>query len=611
MLWSGPSAMARKDKKRIPLDRHTWHLVKRLVKGYVRPYRWRIAGAVGCMILVAASTAGMAQIMQPLIDEAFGAKNPDALYVLATLVMAIFAVRGLASFGEAVLMSFTGFRVVADLQSALYRKLIFADLAFFNNNSPGTLVSRFLNDVGLLRNAVSTTLTGFGRDLLTVVALVGLMFWQDWVLAAIAFLSFPTAVLPIVRIGKRMRKVSGNTQAMMGRLTTLLDETFQGVRHVKAYGMEPTEIRRADDSIDEVFRLQQKASVTRNMLSPIMEILAGLAIVAVIVYGTNRVMDGSQTPGAFFAFITALLLAYDPIKRLAKLNANLQEGLAAAERIFQILDQEPRIVDAPGARPLVVRGGEVRLEGLHFSYDTGAPALNGIDLRAPAGKTIALVGPSGAGKSTVLNLLPRFYDATGGRVLIDGQDVREVTIASLRGAMALVSQEVILFDETGRANIAYGRGDASAAEIEQAARHAGAHDFIVELPQGYDTQVGPRGVKLSGGQRQRIAIARAMLKNAPILLLDEATSALDTESERHVQRALKMLMQGRTTLVIAHRLSTVVDADLIYVLREGRVAEQGTHAELLRKSGLYAHLYAQQFAEQEREARTDALRRQA
>ncbi len=603
--------MARKPKKRIPLDRTTWPLVKRLVKGYVRPHRWRIAGAVACMVLVAATTAGMAQIMQPLIDEAFGAKDPNALYILAILVMGIFAIRGVASFGEAVLMSFTGFRVVADLQSALYRKLILSDLAFFNKTSPGSLVSRFLNDVGLLRNAVSTTLTGFGRDLLTVVALVGLMFWQDWLLAAIAFLSFPTAVLPIVRIGKRMRKVSGNTQAMMGRLTTLLDETFQGVRHVKAYGMEPHEIGRAEEAIDEVFLLQQKASVTRNLLSPIMEILAGFAIVAVIVYGTNRVMDGAQTPGAFFAFITALLLAYDPVKRLAKLNANLQEGLAAAERIFQILDLDPSIVDAPDARPLAVSGGEVRLEAVHFSYDTGAPALNGIDLRAPAGKTIALVGPSGAGKSTILNLLPRFYDVTAGRVTIDGQDVRQVTMASLRGAMALVSQEIILFDETVRANIAYGRPAATAEEIETAARHAGAHDFILELPQGYDTPVGPRGVKLSGGQRQRVAIARAMLKDAPILLLDEATSALDTESERHVQRALKMLMQGRTTVVIAHRLSTVVDADLIYVLREGRVAEQGTHAELLRKGGLYAHLYAQQFAEQERDARTAALRRQA
>ncbi len=599
--------MAKKQNKRIPLDRTTWPLVKRLVGAYVRPHRWRIAGAVGCMILVAVTTAGMAQIMQPLIDEAFGSKNPDVLYILAGLILVIFAVRGFASFGEAVLMSFTGFRIVADLQASLYRKLILSDLAYFSSNSPGTLVSRFLNDVGLLRNAVSTTLTGIGRDLLTVTALIGLMFWQDWILATIAFLSFPTAILPITRVGRRMRKVSGTTQSRLGRLTMLLDETFQGIRHVKAYGMEPHEIQRAGEAIDEVFRLQQKASVTRNLLSPIMEMLAGVAIVAVIVYGTNRVMEGTQTPGAFFAFITALLLAYDPIKRLAKLNANLQEGLAAAERVFSILDTEPQIVEKPGAPELQVRGGEVRLEGVRFSYEGGVPALNGVDIAAPAGKTVALVGPSGAGKSTVLNLLPRFYDVTSGRVLVDGQDVRDVTMASLRGAMALVSQEVILFDDTVRANIAYGRPSASQAEIEAAASHAGAHGFISELPEGYATQVGPRGVKLSGGQRQRIAIARAMLKDAPILLLDEATSALDTESERHVQRALKMLMQGRTTLVIAHRLSTVVDADLIYVLREGQVAERGTHAELLAQGGLYAHLYAQQFAEQERDERTAAL----
>jgi len=549
--------------------------------------------------------------MKPLIDEVFTNRNPEVMYVIAAAIFAIFFAKGLASFGEGVLMNHVGNRVVADLQSDLYHRLIHSDLAFFNTTSPGSLVSRFLNDVGLLRNAVSTTLTGFGRDLLTAAALIGLMFYQDWLLALIAFFAFPTAVLPIVRIGKRMRKVSNNTQVEMGKLTTVLDETFQGIRHVKAYGMEPHEIRRADATIDEVFRLTQKAAVIRNLLSPIMETLGGVAIVAVLLYGTSQVLDRGQTPGAFFSFVTALLLAYEPVKRLAKLNANLQEGLAAADRIFWILDQRPRIVDRPGAKPLLIAGGEVKLEGVRFSYEGNAPALNDVSLRVPAGKTVALVGPSGAGKSTILNLLPRFYDVGDGRVLVDNQDVRDVTLSSLRAATALVSQEVILFDETVRANIAYGKPSASDAEIETAARNANAHDFIAELPEGYDTEVGPRGAKLSGGQRQRIAIARAMLKNAPILLLDEATSALDSESERHVQRALKTLMRGRTTLVIAHRLSTVIDADLIYVLRDGQVAEQGTHAELLRRGGLYAHLYTQQFAEQERDAHTAALRRQA
>jgi len=603
--------MARKKRKRIKLDENSWQLVRRLVVVYVRPHIWRIGAALLCMAVVAAATAAMAQMMKPLIDEVFSNRDAQTLYIIAAVIFAIFVAKGMASFGEGVLMNYVGNRVVARLQSDLYHRLIHSDLAFFNTTSPGSLVSRFLNDVGLLRNAVSTTLTGFGRDLLTASALIGLMFYQDWLLALIAFFAFPTAVLPIVRIGRRMRKVSGNTQVEMGRLTTLLDETFQGIRHVKAYSMEPHEIERADSTIDEVFRLTQKAAVTRNLLSPIMETLGGIAIVAVLLYGTQQVLDRGQTPGAFFSFVAALLLAYEPVKRLAKLNANLQEGLAAAERIFAILDQRPRIVDKPGAKPLLIAGGEVRLEDVLFSYEGAGPALTAVSLRVPAGKTVALVGPSGAGKSTILNLLPRFYDVGGGRVLVDNQDVREVTLASLRGIMALVSQEVILFDETVRANIAYGKPGASDAEIEEAARNAHAHDFISELPQGYDTPVGPRGAKLSGGQRQRIAIARAMVKNAPILLLDEATSALDSESERHVQRALKTLMRGRTTLVIAHRLSTVIDADLIYVLREGQVVEQGSHAELLRRGGLYAHLYAQQFAEQEREARTAALRRQA
>ena len=601
--------MARKKHERMRLDEKSWPLMKRLVTVYVRPHIWRIASALACMAVVASATAAMAQMMKPLIDEVFSNRNPDTMYVIAGAIFVIFFAKGLASFGEGVLMNHVGNRVVADLQSHLYHRLIAADLAFFNTTSPGTLVSRFLNDVGLLRNAVSTTLTGFGRDLLTAIALIGLMFYQDWVLACIAFFAFPTAVLPIVRIGKRIRKVSNNTQVAMGRMTTILDETFQGIRHVKAYGMEPHEIARADATIDDVFRLTQKAAVIRNLLSPIMETLGGIAIVAVLVYGTSQVLGSGQTPGAFFSFVTALLLAYEPVKRLAKLNANLQEGLAAADRIFWVLDQRPRIVDKPGAKPLLIAGGEVKLEGVRFSYEGNIPALNDVSVRVPAGKTVALVGPSGAGKSTILNLLPRFYDVNEGRVLVDNQDVRDVSLSSLRAATALVSQEVILFDETVRANIAYGRPGASDAEIETAARNANAHDFIAELPQGYDTQVGPRGAKLSGGQRQRIAIARAMLKNAPILLLDEATSALDSESERHVQRALKTLMQGRTTLVIAHRLSTVIDADLIYVLRDGQVAEHGSHAELLRRGGLYAHLYTQQFAEQERE--TAALRRQA
>jgi len=377
-----------------------------------------------------------------------------------------------------------------------------------------------------------------------------------------------------------------------------LSQTFQGARLVKAYGMEPYEEGRATGLFERVFALVDRANRTRSRAGPMMEALGGAAIAMVILYGGHEVIAAARTPGAFFSFITALLLAYQPVKSLANLNASLQEGLAAAQRVFEVIDIEPTIRDLPGAWPLRIAGGEVRFNDVRFAYANGKTALAGVSLSVPAGKTVALVGSSGAGKSTILNLIPRFYDVAAGTVTIDGMDVRQATLASLRGAIALVSQEVSLFDDTVRANIAYGRFGASEAEIVAAAEAAAADEFIRALPEGYDTQVGEHGIKLSGGQRQRLTIARAMLKNAPILLLDEATSALDTESERQVQAALKALMHGRTTVVIAHRLSTVIDADIIHVIDAGRVAESGTHGELLRQNGIYARLYALQFADQ-------------
>ena len=406
------------------------------------------------------------------------------------------------------------------------------------------------------------------------------------------------AIRPIVGIGRRMRRVSANTQAEIGQLTTLLSQTFQGARLVKAYGMEDYEERRAAGLFERLFALIDRATRTRSRASPMMETLGGAAIAIVILYGGHQVIVGTRTPGAFFSFITALLLAYQPLKSLANLNASLQEGLAAAQRIFQVLDVEPTIRDMPGAQPLCVAGGEIRFDRVRFGYAPGAVALDDVSLTVPPGRTVALVGASGAGKSTILNLIPRFFDVEEGSIAIDGQDIRSVTLASLRGAVALVAQEVTLFDDTLRANIAYGRFGAAATDIEAAARAAGADEFIRELPNGYDTQVGEHGVRLSGGQRQRLAIARAMLKDAPILLLDEATSALDSESERQVQAALRTLIRGRTTLVIAHRLSTVQGADLICVVDRGRIAESGRHTELLARGGLYARLYAMQFADE-------------
>ena len=572
-------------------------LVWRLTRDFMRPHAVRIAFAFLLMGAAAGSTALRAWLMQPVLDRVFVGRDGSWLLLIAGGALAIALVKGIADYGEAVLMNRVGQRVIADVQITLFGRLMRADLAYFHANPSGTLISRFTSDAVLLRNAAANVLGAIGKDALTVIFLVGVMFYQDWLLALISFFIFPVAIHPIVGIGRRMRRVTANTQTEVGQLTTLLSQTFQGARLVKAYGMEAYEERRAAALFERLFALIDRATRTRSAASPMMETLGGIAIAVVILYGGHQVIGGARTPGAFFSFVTALLLAYQPLKSLANLNASLQEGLAAADRIFQVLDVEPRIRDRPGAKPLRIAGGEIRFQHVRFGYAPGAVALDDVTLTIPAGRTVALVGASGAGKSTILNLIPRFFDVTEGSIAIDGQDIRSVTLASLRAAIAIVSQEVTLFDDTLRANIAYGRFGASAEDIEAAARAAGIDGFIRELRDGYDTQVGEHGVRLSGGQRQRIAIARAMLKDAPILLLDEATSALDSESERQVQAALRVLIRGRTTLVIAHRLSTVQGADLICVIDRGRLAESGRHAELLARNGLYARLHAMQFAD--------------
>ena len=581
-----------------PRHQSTYVLMRRLLRESVRPYRGWLVLALLCMAVMATATAMTAWLMKPVVNDVFFAANSDMLWIVGGAVMAAFVVKGLANYAQATLMAYVGLHIVADNQNRLYAHLSRLDLSFFHANPTGKLISRFTYDINLMRGAVSNVLTSLGKDLLSVVGLVIVMFIQDWPLAAISLFAFPLAVFPIVRLGRRVRAVTADTQEEMGQLTTLLEQTFQGIRVVKAYGMEEYEKGRMGGIIKRIFRLAFRAARIRAVSSPIMETLGGAAVAIVIIYGGYRVIGQQTDPGAFFSFLTALLLAYEPMKKLAMLNANLQEGLAGAQRMFDLLDVEPGIREKPAARPLSVSAGCIRLEDVRFAYEPGRPALNGVTMEVPAGKTVALVGPSGAGKSTILNLIPRFYDVAAGRVLIDGADVRDVTLASLYANIALVSQEITLFDDTVRANIAYGRAGAGDAEIIAAARNAAADEFIRALPQGYDTMVGEQGVKLSGGQRQRLAIARAMLKNAPILLLDEATSALDTESERQVQAALGKLMRGRTTVVIAHRLSTVVDADLIHVVEAGRIVESGSHADLLAQGGAYARLYALQFAEE-------------
>lgn len=589
--------MANVFTERVSEHRSSASLFRRLMRESIRHYKPQFALAVLCMAIVAGTTTFSAKLMEPLVNNVLIDRNETMLWWVSGAIFATFFIKGAANYGQSMLMSFVGQRIITDSQQRLFNHLAHMHLGFFHSTPTGSLITRFTVDLNAMRVAVSNAITSVGKDLLSLIGLLGLMFYQDWILALVSITVFPLAIYPIARLGRRMRKVVANTQFEMGLFASILSQTFQGIRVVKAYGMAAYERSRIKDITESIFQLNLKNARTRALSSPIMESLGGFAVGAVVIIGGYRVIGGYTDAGKLVSFVTAFLMAYEPMKRLANLNATVQEGLAGAQRYFDALDAIPAIVEKPDAKPLAVADGAVHLTGVHFSYDEDRSALHGIDIEVPAGKTIALVGPSGAGKSTILNLIPRFYDVASGVVAIDGQDVRDVTLDSLFGAVALVSQEVTLFDDTVRANIAYGRPDADQAAIEQAAKDAAAHDFIVALPKGYDTVVGEQGVRLSGGQRQRLAIARAMLKNAPILLLDEATSSLDTESERQVQVALERLMVGRTTLVIAHRLSTIAHADLIYVIEGGKVVESGRHDDLIQNSGVYAHLYAIQFGE--------------
>ena len=566
--------------------------LRRLLREAVKPYAGAFILASGCMALVASSTAALAWLMDPVVNRIFVERRADLLWPVGIAVFASFAVKGIAAYGQTMIMTRVGQTILTDLQNRLYSHLLQMDLAFFAAHRTGTLISRLTTDINAMRLAVSTALTGLGRESLSIV----LMFYQDWLLATIAFVAFPATVIPVTGLGRRLRKVTANTQAQTGALMTLVEQSLSGIRLVKAYRLEAYEASRAAMLTRAIRDLIVKAERVKAVSSPLMETFGGVAVTVVIVYGGWRVINGVTSAGAFFSFITALLSAYRPMKALANANAQVNEGLAGAERLFAVLDTPPLLHDAADAVALKISGGEVKMSDVRFSYDGAVTVLDGLSFTAPAGKTTALVGASGAGKSTVLNLIPRFYDPTAGAITIDGQSLHSVTLGSLRDAIALVGQDALLFDDTVAANIRFGRSDASDAEVEAAARAAGAHDFISALPEGYGTYVGERGQSLSGGQRQRLAIARALLKNAPILLLDEATSALDAETERQVQGALERLKQGRTTIVIAHRLSTVAGADQIVVIDKGRVVETGTHAALLASGGFYARLQALQFA---------------
>ncbi|MDU0457469.1 MAG: ABC transporter ATP-binding protein [Geobacteraceae bacterium] len=565
---------------------------------YFVPYWKLIVVSAVCSAIVGGMDGAFAWLIEPVLKKIFSGKDTGIFLLVPLGVVVLFAVRGVARFTYDVTIKLAGQKAVQDLSNEIYACTVRQDMAFFNRRSTGELMSHATNDISAMQQGIANVMVGLFRDILSAFSLLGVIFYRNWQLAIFTFVVIPLTAYPAQLIGKKIKNASGRSLNIMGGITAILQETFSGIKVIKAFGLEKLATERFRTANLDFFRQYRKFIKYESLAMPVSETIISFGIAGVVYFGGSQVMSGRMTASEFFSFIAAMVMVFNPIKKLQSSYNALQRSAGAAERVFRLLDEKKNIADRPDAVTLERSSGTVEFRNASFSYGS-EPILQQISLRAETNQMIALVGPSGGGKSTLVSLLPRFYDVSDGAILIDGHDVRDITIESLVAQIALVDQETTLFHETIANNIRYGKPHATMDEIIGAATAAFAHDFIMQLPNGYDTSIGDRGIRLSGGQRQRICIARALLKNAPILILDEATSALDTESEQMVQKALDNLMANRTTFVIAHRLSTVLHADQIIVLEDGRIVERGSHDDLLSNGGLYSRLHALQFTDRD------------
>ena len=573
----------------------TTYLIKRISREYIYPHLKILSISLVLMLVIAGTTAFHAWLIKPALDSVFVEKDYHALIYIPIIVLIVTFVKGFATYFQLLTMNYLNLRVTSEMRIRLYRHFITSDISKLHSKSSGDMIASIIGEIGAVVNLISISLNGFVKQLFTIFALVVVMFNQSLELSLVAFIGFPLAVYPIYKLGKKLRNLSFKNQEMAGKFNSQMSDTLQYSKLVKAYHCEEFEVKRMSLIIDSIYKMGKKLSRISLISSPFVESLAGFGVAAVIWYGGHQVISGTTTPGAFFSFFAAMMMAYRPLKAVSGMNSSVQMGLAAASRLYALLDEKPKIFDKPNALDLKEVKGDVEFENVQFSYDENKITLDNVNFKVKAGQSVALVGHSGGGKSTIMSMILRFYDPNLGAIKLDGHNISDLTLKSLRSSMSVVNQEVMLFDDTILENIRYGKVDATEEQILRASKMAEADEFIQELPEKYNSKVGQNGIRLSGGQRQRIAIARAILYDAPILLLDEATSSLDPISEKLIKDALNSLMKNRTSIIIAHRLSTIIHCDKIVVISNGRVVEEGSHKELLEKNGAYSNLYLKQF----------------